>query len=242
MLRRRSALSRRSDVLRASGWIYPRHVAPGLDLADLPPLDALLVSHSHYDHLDERSVRAVPRSVPVFVPSGLGRWFDRRGFERVHELGWWEHAESGALRVTLVPARHWSRRRVWDTNRTLWGGFVVDAGPVRFYHAGDSGWFSGFAEIGRRFPRILVALLPIGSYAPAWFMEPNHMTPEQAGRAFVEVGARVLVPMHWGTFQLTDERLLEPVERLRAWWGAAGLGTRRVLQIPAVGETLAWED
>jgi L-ascorbate metabolism protein UlaG (beta-lactamase superfamily) len=131
---------------------------------------------------------------------------------------------------------------VGDTNRTLWGGFVVDAGGVRFYHAGDSGCFSGFAEIGRRLPGILAAMIPIGSYAPGWFMEPNHMTPEQAGRAFLDVGARALVPMHWGTFRLTDEPLREPVERLQAWWTAARLDPQLSLRVPAVGETLVWED
>jgi L-ascorbate metabolism protein UlaG (beta-lactamase superfamily) len=221
-----------------AGWFYPRHVAPGLALADLPPVDALLVSHAHYDHLDAASVGALPRSVPVFVPLGLGRWFRRRGFVRVHELDWWGAASSAGLRVTLVPARHWSRRTVLDTNRSLWGGFVVDISDVRFYHAGDSGWFDGFAEIGRRFPGIRAAMLPIGSYSPGWFMEPNHMTPEQAGRAFLSLDARTLVPMHWGTFQLTDEPLAEPPDRLRAWWARALPDPRRALAIPAIGETL----
>ena len=227
---------------RRVGWIYPRFVGAGLGAADLPPLDALLVTHSHYDHLDDPSVRAIPRDVAVLVPLGLGAWFRRRGFTRVRELGWWDRADLGGLSATLVPARHWSRRRIGDTNETLWGGFVVDAGGLRFYHAGDSAWFDGFAEIGRRFPGIAAAMLPIGSYSPAWFMEHYHLNPEQAGRAFVEVGARELVPMHWGTFRLTDEPLSEPVERVRAWWDLHAAGVERRLRVPEVGRTLTFDD
>lgn len=221
----------------SAGWLYRRHVPPGLSIAELPPVDALLVTHAHYDHLDEPSVEALPRTVPVFAPLGLGRWFSRRGFTAVHELGWWDRASTGALRVTFVPARHWSRRTVLDTNRSWWGGYVVDVGEMRLYHAGDSGWFSGFAEIGRRFPGIRAAMVPIGSYAPAWFMEPNHMNPEQSGQAFLDLGAKTLVPMHWGTFQLTDEPLAEPPARLRAWWDRER-PSGRSLRILAVGETI----
>jgi len=223
-----------------AGFTYPRFVAPGLSVSQLPPLDALLVSHAHYDHLDAPSVRAIPREVAVFAPLGLGEWFRRRGFHRVHELGWWDEAAAGPLSITLVPARHWSRRGLADTNRSWWGGFVLRRGDVVVYHGGDSAWLDGFAEIGRRFPGILAAMLPIGSYSPAWFMEHHHLNPEQAGRAFIEVGARELVPMHWGTFQLTDEPLAEPVERLRAWWDREDPKRRR-LRVAAVGETLTFD-
>ena len=224
-----------------AGRIYRRSVPPGLVPSELPPLAALLVTHSHYDHLDAPSVRAVGRDVPVCAPLGLASWFRRRGFVHVHELGWWDAAALGALSVTLVPARHWSRRSLADTNRTLWGGYVVEVGGFRFYHAGDSAVFGGFAEIGRRFPAMLTAMMPIGAYSPAWFMEHHHVNPEQAGQAFLDVGARVLVPMHWGTFQLTDEPLSEPVERLRAWWQRNTPGPDRELRVPAVGETLRFD-
>jgi L-ascorbate metabolism protein UlaG (beta-lactamase superfamily) len=130
----------------------------------------------------------------------------------------WDSASAGPLTISFVPARHWSRRRFGDTNRSAWGGFVVAGGGVTLYHAGDTGWFSGFQLIAERFPAIDLALLPIGAYAPAWFMEPHHMNPEQAIDALFELKARAMVPMHWGAFQLTDEPLCEPVERLlRAW-------------------------
>jgi L-ascorbate metabolism protein UlaG (beta-lactamase superfamily) len=215
----------------------PRHGEPGLVAAELPPLSALLVTHNHYDHLDEPSVRSLPRETAVFTAAGLGRWFRRLGFESVTELHWWESASAGPLRISFVPARHWSRRRIGDTNRSAWGGFVVTGGGTTLYHAGDTGWFEGFGAIAARFPAIDLALLPIGAYAPAWFMEPHHMNPEQAIDAVVALRARAMVPMHWGAFQLTDEPLREPIERLvRAW------ELRRPaadLQVLSVGETVA---
>lgn len=223
---------------RRVGLVYRRHDLPGLEARGVPSLDALLVTHNHYDHLDEPSVAAVPANVRVVVPLGLGRWFRRRGRRDVVELGWWESAEAGDLKITLVPSRHWSRRRVLDTNRTLWGGFVIEGGGIAVYHAGDSAWFDGFAEIGRRFPGLAVAMLPIGGYEPEWFMAVNHLNPEEAGQAFLALGARRLVPMHWGSFQLTDEPLCEPAERVRAWWKRSGPTDGRQLCLLAVGETI----
>jgi L-ascorbate metabolism protein UlaG (beta-lactamase superfamily) len=115
---------------------------------------------------------------------------------------------------------------------------VIRGGGCSVYHAGDSAWFDGFAEIGRRFPCLDAAMLPIGGYEPGWFMEHYHLNPEQAGRAFLDLGARRLLPMHWGTFQLTDEPLLEPADRMRAWWRLEGPGDGRMLDLIPVGETL----
>jgi L-ascorbate metabolism protein UlaG (beta-lactamase superfamily) len=251
------------------GWFYPRNLAPGLTAEQLPPVDVLLVSHNHYDHLDLPSIEALPRSATVVTTRGLGRYFVKRLFARVIELDWWDTVEVGPLRYTLTPARHWSRRTLFDTNRTLWGGFVIEAvgdfnvgrtgspsEPARddsdadrraadrtaVYYAGDSAWFDGFAEVGRRFPQLDLALIPIGGYEPAWFMENNHLNPEQAGRAFLDCGAQRMVPMHWGTFQMTDEPLSEPIERLRIWWDAAEIPQGRQLIVPAVGETIGLGD
>jgi L-ascorbate metabolism protein UlaG (beta-lactamase superfamily) len=247
------------------GWFYPRQLAPGLTAEQLPPVDVLLVSHNHYDHLDLPSIEALPRSATVVTTRGLGRYFVKRLFARVIELDWWDTVEVGALRFTLTPARHWSRRTLFDTNRTLWGGFVIEsvrdrhvgrtgspsvmasdvaetdrrgANAAAIYYAGDSAWFDGFAEVGRRFPHLDLALIPIGGYEPAWFMENNHLNPEQAGQAFLDCGAQRMVPMHWGTFQMTDEPLSAPIERLRRWWDAAESPARRQLIVPAVGETI----
>ena len=132
---------------------------------------------------------------------------------------------------------NWSRRGLFDRNASLWGGYVVETGRRRLYHSGDTGWFDGFVEIGRRCGPIDAAMLPIGAYAPRWFMRPQHLDPPEAVDAFLALGAEHFVAMHWGTFKLTDEDLREPPERLRAAWSRARLPSRR-LSVPAIGETL----
>lgn len=221
------------------GWVYQRQVPAGLGPAELPAIDAVCVSHAHYDHLDLPSVDMLPRSATAIVPSGLAQPLVQRQFARVAELDWWEACRVKGVTVTLVPARHWSRRGLFDTNRSLWGGFVIEAAERAIYFAGDTAWFDGFTEIGRRFGQLDAALLPIGGYDPGWFMEHNHLTPEQAGQAFVDCGARVMVPMHWGCFRLTDEPLREPVERLQNWWDTAAIPPDRKLAVLRIGQTLA---
>ncbi|MGH3934926.1 MAG: MBL fold metallo-hydrolase [Pseudonocardiaceae bacterium] len=212
-----------------------RFTPPGLER--LPPLDLLLISHNHYDHLDAPTVRTVARDTPVAVPGGLGRWFRCRGFTAVTELDWWESVRFGALEVTFVPARHWSRRAVFDHCATLWGGWVLtESGGLRVYHAGDSAYGPFLAEIGSRYPGIAAAMLPVGAYAPRWFMQNMHMDPEEAVRSAGDVGARVMVPMHWGTFWLSREPALEPIERTRAAWIAAGRNRADLWDL-AVGES-----
>jgi len=218
-------------------WLYPRYVAPGLTIDRLPPMDAVLVSHNHPDHLDLPSIDALHRDATAITPQGLGPLFTRRLFTRVVELNWWESTACGDVTITFVPARHWSRRTPWDFNRSLWGGFVIRSPAASIYFAGDSAWCETFAEIGHRFPNLDAALIPIGSYEPRWFMSQNHLNPEEAAQAFLECGARVLIPMHWGTFQIADEPLREPIERLEAWW-QANAPPGRTLARMAVGETL----
>jgi L-ascorbate metabolism protein UlaG (beta-lactamase superfamily) len=211
-----------------------RNVPPGVAIDRLPRIDAVLVSHSHYDHLDLPTLEGV--GAPIVAGLGLERWFrERRLFAT--ELGWWSTTAVGRVRVTFVPAQHWSKRGLVDTNRTLWGGFVIEGSRATVYHSGDTAWFDGFKEIGARFPRIDAALLPIGAYDPAWFMGPQHLDPEHALRAFGDLGARTLVAMHWGTFKIADEPLDEPPVRLEAERRRLGL-PREAVRVPAVGETL----
>ncbi|WP_412538965.1 MBL fold metallo-hydrolase [Longispora sp. K20-0274] len=210
-----------------------RWTPPGVDWADLPSVDAVVISHNHYDHLDAPTIKRLPRDTAVFVPLGLGRWFTKRGFTAVTELDWYEHATLAGLRLDFVPAHHWSRRTLTDTCRSLWGGWILDE---RVFFAGDTGYGRYFGEIGARYPEIDVALMPVGAYAPRWMMKPVHMDPADAVRATGDLGARRMATMHWGTFGLTREPVLEPVTLARRAWADAGRAPEDLWDL-AVGES-----
>jgi len=197
------------------GRLGPRRVRPpALSLDSLPIPDIVLVSHNHYDHLQPSSLRRCAQGAePHFItPLGLGSFLRRLTLQNVIELDWWEAADLGdGPTVTCVPAQHFSARTPFDRNRTLWCGFVLETETGTVYFAGDSGYGPHFKEIGRRCPSIDLALLPIGAYEPRWFMRPVHMNPAEAVQAHVDIGARVSLGMHFGTFQLTDEAIDEPL-------------------------------
>jgi N-acyl-phosphatidylethanolamine-hydrolysing phospholipase D len=192
-----------------------RHTPPGIPLSAIPPDAFVVLSHNHYDHMDAWTVDRLPRSVRWFVPLGLGTWFKRKGFE-VIESDWWSSHRHGDWTLTCLPAQHWSNRFGMARNSTLWCSWLLDNGRRRYYFAGDSGYFQGYAEFGRLFAPIDVAMMPIGAYQPRWFMRPQHMDPPEALRAFQELGARAMMPIHWGTFDLTDERIDRPPQDLAA--------------------------
>jgi N-acyl-phosphatidylethanolamine-hydrolysing phospholipase D len=182
-----------------------RAVPPGIPLEAVPDDAFAVISHNHYDHLDAYTVDRLPATVQWFVPLGLADWFRNRGRARVIELDWWQSATRGRWTITCLPSQHWSRRFGQRTNATLWCSWLLDSGDYRYYFAGDTGYFHGFGEYGRRFGSIDVAMLPIGGYEPRWFMSHPHMSPHEAYRAFQDLGARHMLPMHWGVFDLTDE-------------------------------------
>jgi L-ascorbate metabolism protein UlaG (beta-lactamase superfamily) len=217
--------------------VAPRLTPVGVPWEALPPVDAVVISHNHYDHLDAPTIRRLPRDTPVLVPANLARWFRRRRFTTVTELDWWGSHRIGPVRFELVPAHHWSRRGLADTCRSLWGGWVITAEPpdagwppgtrggqrsTRVYFAGDTGYGHWFAQIGARCPGIDLALMPVGAYDPRWFMRPMHMDPEEAVRACDHLGAARMAPMHWGTFLLSGEPVTEPPERAAKAWASAG--------------------
>jgi L-ascorbate metabolism protein UlaG (beta-lactamase superfamily) len=211
-------------------WLFvlKRLRRPGLRIQELPLLDAVLVTHAHFDHLHRPSLRAIARASraksgrgPILiVPSNCADLVSDLGYERIVELSWWEEFQLGAAtRITATPARHWGARVIRDMHRG-YGGYVLDDGSHSIYHSGDTAYFSGFAEIGERLhPQ--VALLPIGAYYPDSF-RAVHTSPEDALRGFVDMGAQTMIPMHFGTFKLSQEPMDEPVKRLLA--GARRLG------------------
>ena len=216
--------------------VRPRLTPPGVAWRDLPRVDAVVISHNHYDHMDGPTLRRLPRDTPVFVPAGLGRWFRRRGFKRVRELDWWESTRLGEVDFGFVPAHHWSRRTLTDTCRSLWGGWVLTAAGRRIYFAGDTGYGHFFGDIGRRCAGIDLALLPIGAFEPRRMMRDWHTDPQEAVQACLDLGAPRMATMHWGTFVLSAEPVLSPVERVRRAW--AGTGRPRAdLWDLAVGES-----
>jgi L-ascorbate metabolism protein UlaG (beta-lactamase superfamily) len=215
------------------GAIGPRRVRPpALAASALPPVDIVLLSHNHYDHLQPSSLRLFRDTATYVVPMGLAPMLPRRrhrmipapvaylfvpnrlGEPKQIELDWWQRATAGAADITCVPAQHFSARTPWNRNKTLWCGFVVRVDGVTIYFAGDSGYSPQFREIGARFGSVDVALLPIGAYEPRWFMAPVHMNPDEAVRAHLDVRPRLSIGMHFGTFQLTDEAIDEPLRAL----------------------------
>jgi L-ascorbate metabolism protein UlaG (beta-lactamase superfamily) len=191
----------------------------GLAITDLPDIDLVLITHAHFDHLNRRTLRAIAARQPIVVPSGVSNLVHDLGFEKVHEMNWWDEWTYRDLKITFTPAKHWGARVLHDRHRG-YGGFVIEYGGRQIYHCGDSAYFSGFREIGRRLaPEI--ALLPIGAYEPPSFRDV-HMGPEQAVQAFHELKAKTFVPMHFGTYRLSYEPMHEPAQRLMLAGNKAG--------------------
>jgi L-ascorbate metabolism protein UlaG (beta-lactamase superfamily) len=179
----------------------------------------VLVSHNHYDHMDLTTLRrlAASRPAPVFVALGNARFLDRRRVPRARDLEWWQSVPlSSDVTLTAVPARHFSSRSPVDRDRTLWCGFVVSGPSGAVYFAGDTGWGSHFDAIARRFPKLRLALLPIGAYRPRWFMAPAHIDPQDALRAHEALDASTSIGIHFGTFAQADDGEFEPIEELKA--------------------------
>lgn len=214
-------------------WLFvlKRLRKPGVRLTDLPPIDLVLVTHAHFDHLHRPSLRAIARQAcrrkgrpPIIVvPHSVFDLVADLGFEDVVELDWWNSFRHDGLTVTHVPARHWGARVLRDRYRG-YGGYVLRSGKHSVYHAGDTAYFSGFREIGQRLAPEL-ALLPIGAYNPPSFRNV-HTSPSDATRAFLDLNSRWMVPMHYGTFRLSQEPLDEPLQLLEREARSAGIENR----------------
>jgi len=227
-------------------WIFvlKRLRRPGLRLRDLPPIDAVLVSHAHFDHLHRPSLRAIShwtrlksgKRPIIIVPQQVRDLVSDLGFSRVVEMEWWQPLHVGTVEISHTPAKHWGARVIRDTYRG-YGGFVLRSGRHSLYHAGDTAYFDGFREVGKRL-KPEVALLPIGAYHPASFRNV-HTSPEDAVQAFLDLGARWMVPMHYGSFRLGHEPIEEPLPRLMQ--DARKHGIEEQVCVMEEGVTELWE-
>jgi L-ascorbate metabolism protein UlaG (beta-lactamase superfamily) len=214
--------------------VLKRQRRPGMKIKDLPPIDYVLVTHAHLDHLHKRSLRAIARltrrkrgvAPKIIVPHNVRDLVFDLGFEEVIELKWWQEHRDGKLSVTHTPSRHWGARMLRDYHRG-YGGYVIRGGKHSLYHAGDTAYFEGFREIGERL-RPEIALLPIGAYSPPSFRNV-HTSPEDAVRAFRDMGAEYMVPMHYGTFRLSHEPMDEPLRLLAKESAAQGVAEKVVV-------------
>ncbi len=188
-----------------------RKVAPPCLLSDLPDIDAILLTHTHYDHLDLPTLLQLGRSIPLFLPSGHAGLLKKSGFSKVTELAWWDsHHLTDKIRITSVPGQHFTARTPFDRNTGHWCGWVIEGLDKKIWHAGDSGYCPAFIEIGERFEMIDLAMIPIGAYQPRSIMKAMHMNPDEAVQAFLDAKCQRAIAMHWGTFRLTDEPMGEP--------------------------------
>ena len=220
--------SERASPFSAVG---PKRMAPpAMAYEDLPPLDIALVSHNHYDHLDEKAVRRLAKDHPgltFVVALGLAKWFRRRGISKVIELDWWQHAEVAAATISAAPVQHFSGRGAHDRNATLWCGFIAEIAGRKIFFAGDTGYSKDFEDIAARFGPVDLALIPIGAYEPRWFMRPVHVDPAEAVKIHLDLNSRQSVAMHWGTFQLTAEPADQPPKLLQAELAALNIAPEK---------------
>ena len=207
--------SKRASPVRFAG--PKRLIPPAIPIDQLPNIDVITVSHNHYDHLDLRSLKKIYKANPnaiFLVPKGDKKRLERRGIENVKEFLWWEDIEIKGSKFTFTPVQHWSARGIADRNKSLWGGWFMNLKSEIIYHAGDTGYSSDFIETKKRLGSPSLSLIPVGAYAPRWFMKTNHVNPPEAIQVAIDLESERNFGMHWGTFQLTDEEIMEPPELL----------------------------
>ena len=218
-----------------------RFVPPALDFERLPHIDMVVISHNHYDHLDQGTVERLAKqpggSPRFFVPLGNKAWFTGLGITDVVEMDWWDKRDFKGLEVHFTPVQHWSARGLGDRFHTLWGGWYLRAPGLSAFFAGDTGYSKDFADIAARLGRVDFAMIPVGAYEPRWFMSAQHVDPAEALKMHRDLGAKRSLGIHWGTFELTDEPLDEPPRRLAAERTKAGVADDAFIVVEH-GETI----
>jgi len=206
--------------------LFPRLLPPGITLKNLPKIDFVLISHNHRDHMDNHTLTYLRdnHKCKYLVPIGDKAWFDSKGFENVFELFWWDNIKFSKVKYdndiefVFLPAAHWSQRGLFDYNKSLWGSWMIKTSNKNIYFGGDSSYSSHYLNIAQEFPRIDMAIMPIGPCEPRQWMKYSHMNAEEAGQAFLDLRAKQFVPMHWGTYFFGIDGFNLPIERLMAWW------------------------
>jgi len=217
-------------------WAGPaRFHAPPVSIADLPPIKGVILSHNHYDHLDYAAIRELEAKTEHFLaPLGVGDTLVSWGVPaaKVQQLGWWQSASAGSLKLTATPAQHFSGRTLWDSNKTLWASWVIESADLKVFFSGDTGYFKGFKEIGERFGPFDLTLMETGAYDPNW---PDiHMQPWETMQAHIDLRGKVMLPIHNGTFDLAMHSWDDPFEQITALAAARG----QTLATPMIGEAL----
>lgn len=220
--------------------LQKRQTEPGIPIDQLPKMNVVLISHGHYDHLDFPTLRKLKGDITYLVPAGLKDLFRRKGYQKVIEADWWDTIDYANVSLSFVPAQHWTKRTLTDTNTSHWGGWVIESRKRKknVYFVGDTGYFRGFKEIGERFD-IETVLMPIGAYEPEWFMSLSHINPEDAIKAYLELNGKKFIPMHYGAYRLADDTGPEALERLIKEWSRLKLNPDE-LTVLKIGETI-WE-
>ncbi len=223
--------------------LYPRNFPPGISLENLPAIDVVLISHNHRDHLDLRSLIALKSSSPViFVPLKTKKLLKKHGLKNVVEFEWGssqeiKNKEGESVKLTFLPTVHWTSRGMLDLNNFLWGSWLIDKDDFKIYFAGDSAYSDYYTEIAGKFPSIDVAIMPISPNKPRKLTKHAHMSAGEAMQAFLDLGAKRIIPMHWGTFRLGLDHFDEPIKILRNWWDENEEKLKgKELYIPKFGE------
>jgi len=223
-----------TDPMFSDRALIPKRVTPpalsGEDFNDLAGDLNVIVSHNHHDHLDKKSIRSLPARAGFFVPLGIKNIVESVHSGNIREMDWWDSIDAGnGTRIVCVPAQHWSRRLGQETNGTLWASFILVSPGATIYFGGDSGYFVGYRELGKRFPQIDYALMPTTAYHPRWFMHYAHLNAHEAVKAFQSLGAMFFIPTQWGAFHLGDEPPGYPALDLKRTIGEMGLDPSRFL-------------
>lgn len=235
-------LSQRASPI---GFVGPERLAPmPYAVEELPAIDYVIISHNHYDHLDAFSIEHLGNQPQYIVPLGLKEWFVDLGIDaaRVHELDWWQHWAEGPIRFTATPCQHWSGRGLFDRNQTLWASWMLEwslnsNSKRTIWFGGDTGYNNvQFKQIGEKWPQVDLALIPIGAYAPRWFMQASHVNPEEAVQIHNDIGSRFSIGMHWSTFQLSAEPLDEPRQKLVEAVASGALEQGEFITLPIGGQ------